>query len=61
MNVDFKIATLNDVEEIVDLCNECFNENTSYEFLQKQVLEKLYLMRIKYISMVIWMVYLLLM
>ena len=32
MNVDFKIASLNDVEEIVDLCNECFNENTSYEF-----------------------------
>ena len=32
MNVDFKIATLNDVEEIVDLCNECFNENTSYEY-----------------------------
>jgi len=39
MNIEFKIATLEDVEEIIDLCNECFNESTSYSFA-KQSFEK---------------------
>lgn len=35
MEVRFKIATENDVEAIVNLCNECFDENTSLEYAQK--------------------------
>ena len=31
MNVNFKIATVSDVRGIVDLCNECFEEDTKYE------------------------------
>lgn len=34
-NIIFKVATLEDVESIIDLCNECFDENTSYEFAKK--------------------------
>ncbi len=32
MNVDFKIANLNDVDRIIKLCNECFNEETDLEY-----------------------------
>ncbi len=32
MNVLFRRATLEDIEGIVKLCNECFNENTSVEY-----------------------------
>lgn len=39
MNIEFRIAKLEDVEEIIDLCNECFNESTSYSFA-KQSFEK---------------------
>ena len=39
MNIEFSIATLEDVEKIIDLCNECFNESTSYSFA-KQSFEK---------------------
>lgn len=35
MNIVFRRATYEDVEEIVNLCNECFDENTSLEFAQK--------------------------
>ena len=35
MNIKFRVATLDDVEEIIDLCNECFNENTSYEYAKE--------------------------
>lgn len=35
MNVEFKIATLDDLEGIIELCNECFNENTSLEYANK--------------------------
>lgn len=31
MKIKFKIATLSDIPEIVDLCNECFDENTPTE------------------------------
>ena len=31
MKVDFKIATIDDVENIIALCNECFGENTDVE------------------------------
>lgn len=31
MEVEFKIATSNDVEGIVELCNLCFDENTNYK------------------------------
>lgn len=29
MNIKFRKATLNDVEKIVNLCNECFDEETN--------------------------------
>lgn len=32
MNIEFKIATREDVAAIVDLCNECFDEKTSIEY-----------------------------
>ncbi|MBO5150751.1 MAG: GNAT family N-acetyltransferase [Methanobrevibacter sp.] len=32
MEILFRKATLDDVEEIVNLCNECFNENTSIDY-----------------------------
>ena len=32
MNAKFSIATIDEVEEIVDLCNECFFENTDKKF-----------------------------
>lgn len=35
MNINFRVATLDDVEEIIDLCNECFNENTTYEYAKE--------------------------
>lgn len=35
MNVEFKIATFDDVENIIKLCNECFNENTNLEYAKR--------------------------
>jgi len=35
MEISFKVATINDVEGIIELCNECFLENTSIEFAKK--------------------------
>lgn len=35
MEVKFRLATSNDVEEIIKLCNECFNENTSIDYAKK--------------------------
>lgn len=35
MNINFKIATEEDVQAIVDLCNECFNETTSLDYAMK--------------------------
>lgn len=32
MEVKFRIATIDDVSKIVDLCNECFFEETSLEY-----------------------------
>lgn len=32
MEVKFRIATREDVEKIIKLCNECFNESTSMEY-----------------------------
>lgn len=32
MNIEFKIATLEDVEGIIKLCNECFNESTDLDY-----------------------------
>lgn len=39
MNLVFEIANLEDVEEIIELCNRCFFENTDIE-KAKQVFEK---------------------
>ena len=39
MDVRFKIATLDDVESIVTLCNECFEENTSIDYAKKVYME----------------------
>lgn len=35
MKVEFRIAKEEDVESIIDLCNECFFENTSYGYAKK--------------------------
>lgn len=35
MNTKFSIATIEDVDEIVDLCNECFFEKTNKEDARK--------------------------
>ena len=35
MEVSFKIATLEDVDAIIELCNECFEENTDIEYAKK--------------------------
>ena len=35
MNVEFKIADESHIEEIIKLCNECFNEETDIEEAKK--------------------------
>ena len=32
MNVNFRVATFEDIDKITELCNVCFNENTSLEY-----------------------------
>lgn len=39
MDVEFKIASLKDVEGIIKLCNICFNENTNLEYAKQIYLE----------------------
>ncbi len=48
MKVEFRIATIDDLEGIIKLCNECFEENTSLEFA-KNIFEKQKMMIIKFI------------
>lgn len=35
MNLEFRIAKYEDIEGIIKVCNECFNENTSLEYAKK--------------------------
>lgn len=35
LEVNFRVAKDEDIEQIIDLCNECFFENTSYEYAKK--------------------------
>lgn len=35
MEVLFRKATIDDVEAIIELCNECFNENTSLDYAKR--------------------------
>lgn len=35
MDISFKTATYEDVENIIKLCNECFNENTNIEYAKR--------------------------
>lgn len=35
MDVDFRIAKYEDIEGIIKLCDECFNETTSLEYARK--------------------------
>ena len=39
MNLEFKEASIENIEEIIKLCNECFNENTSLKYALKIFLE----------------------
>lgn len=39
MNLQFRIANENDIKGIIELCNECFNENTSLEYDKKIYLD----------------------
>lgn len=34
-NIEFKIATISDIEKIIALCNECFEEETPIEYAKK--------------------------
>jgi len=35
MTVSFRVANEQDLKGIIDLCNDCFTENTSYEYATK--------------------------
>lgn len=35
MEVNFRKATIDDVEAIIKLCNECFDENTSIDYAKR--------------------------
>lgn len=35
MEVSFRMATIDDLSGIVNLCNECFNENTSLDYAKE--------------------------
>ncbi len=35
MEVRFRLATSDDLEAIIELCNDCFNENTSMEYAKE--------------------------
>lgn len=35
MKVEFREATFDDIEGIIKLCNECFNENTDVEYAKR--------------------------
>ncbi len=35
MNIEFRKATLEDVEKIISLCNECFNERTDLDYAKR--------------------------
>lgn len=35
MDIEFRVATPEDVEGIIQLCNACFNENTSLTYAKK--------------------------
>ena len=39
MKVEFKIATIDDIEGIIKLCNECFGENTNLEYAKNIFLQ----------------------
>jgi len=39
MDIIFRRATLDDVESIIKLCNECFEENTSIEYAKRVFIE----------------------
>lgn len=38
LNVKFEVADFNDVEDIINLCNECFNETTDLEYAKNSFL-----------------------
>lgn len=39
MKVEFRIANFDDISGIINLCNECFDENTDLEYAKKIFLE----------------------
>ena len=39
MEVVFRKATLDDIESIIKLCNECFNEDTNIDYAKKMYIE----------------------
>ena len=39
MEITFKSMDLNDLENTIKLCNECFGENTDIEYAKKVYLE----------------------
>lgn len=39
METEFRYATINDIDKIIKLCNECFNEDTSVEYATENFLK----------------------
>ena len=47
MEIKFRIMNEDDLCKVIDLCNLCFDENTSIEYA-KNIYEKLRVIQIKY-------------
>lgn len=39
MKISFRVATIKDLQGIINLCNECFNENTSLVYAKSKFME----------------------
>lgn len=42
MNAEFRVANLDDIEGIIALCNECFDEKTSLEYANKVYMQNIF-------------------
>ncbi len=42
MNINFKIATINDIKGIIELCNDCFDEKTEVQYAYEVFAKNMY-------------------
>ena len=42
MNAEFRVANFDDIEGIIALCNECFDEKTSLEYANKVYMQNIF-------------------